>query len=148
VAGCPLLQPAQVWSDLEFGEQFQDPETDMVTDGSYILQSPARRIIHVPVFVLLSRVERAGVSATHGDHHVGCIEDLFRPKALPELSPDDLVISVCDRAHDALIEQGDVRELHWSVPDPAGSESVITFDRTTDVLADRIASLELCVSRA
>jgi hypothetical protein len=58
------------------------------------------------------------------------------------------VISVCDWAHDALIEQGDVRELHWSVPDPAGSESVITFDRTTDVLADRIASLELCVSRA
>jgi len=70
------------------------------------------------------------------------------PKPLPELSPDDLVISVCDRAHDALIEQGDVRELHWSVPDPAWSEAVITFDQTTDVLANRIASLELCVSPA
>ena len=70
------------------------------------------------------------------------------PKPLPELSPDDLVISVCDRAHDALIERGDLRELHWSVPDPAASEAVITFDRTTDVLADRIASLELCVSPA
>lgn len=68
------------------------------------------------------------------------------PKPLPELTQDDLVISVCDRAHDALLELGDMRELHWSVPDPAGREAVITFDQAADVLTDRIASLEHRVS--
>ncbi|MGO8873557.1 MAG: helix-turn-helix domain-containing protein [Acidimicrobiales bacterium] len=68
------------------------------------------------------------------------------PKPLPELSQDDLVISVCDRAHDALAERGGMRELHWSVPDPAGPEAVITFDQAADVLTDRIASLEHSVS--
>lgn len=68
------------------------------------------------------------------------------PKPLPELSQDDLVISVCDRAHDALAEREGVRKLHWSVPDPAGREAVITFDQATDALTDRIASLAPSIS--
>jgi len=63
------------------------------------------------------------------------------PKPLPELSQDDLVISVCDRAHDVLAEQGGIRELHWSVPDPARTNAATTFDQATAVLTDRIASL-------
>jgi protein-tyrosine-phosphatase len=63
------------------------------------------------------------------------------PKPLPELSNDDLVISVCDRAHDALMERGGIRELHWSVPDPAGTNATNTFDQATDALSDRIATL-------
>jgi len=70
------------------------------------------------------------------------------PKPLPELAQDDLVISVCDRAHDALAERGGVRELHWSVPDPAGPGAAITFDQTADLLTDRITSLGLSVSAA
>ena len=68
------------------------------------------------------------------------------PKPLGEISQDDLVISVCDRAHDALTERGGLRELHWSVPDPAAREAVITFDQAADVLTDRITSLGLSVS--
>lgn len=63
------------------------------------------------------------------------------PKPLPEISQDDLVISVCDRAHDVLDERGGIRELHWSVPDPAGTNAAITFEQAADVLTDRIAAL-------
>ena len=62
------------------------------------------------------------------------------PKPLPEFTQGDLVISVCDRAHDVLAERGDIRELHWSVPDPAVGEAVITFNQAADALTDRIAS--------
>ena len=62
------------------------------------------------------------------------------PKPLPELSQDDLVISVCDRAHDTLAEIRGARDLHWSVPDPAAANAATTFDQATDALTDRIAS--------
>ncbi len=68
------------------------------------------------------------------------------PKPLPELSQDDLVISVCDRAHDTLAEIRGTRELHWSVPDPAAANAATTFDQATDALTDRIASLASRVS--
>ncbi len=70
-----------------------------------------------------------------------------RPKPLPQLSRDDLVISVCDRAHDALAERGDLREMHWSIPDPAGTGAAITYDQAADVLTARIASLAPNVTR-
>ncbi len=63
------------------------------------------------------------------------------PKPLPELSRADLVISVCDRAHDVLAGRGDLRELHWSVPDPA-RRNAAAFDRAADAITDRIASLD------
>jgi protein-tyrosine-phosphatase len=68
------------------------------------------------------------------------------PKPLPELTDNDLVISVCDRAHDALAERGDIRELHWSVPDPAGTNAATTFDQAADALTDRIDSLGPSIS--
>ena len=68
------------------------------------------------------------------------------PKPLPELTDDDLVISVCDRAHDVLAERGDIRELHWSVPDPAVVNASTRFDQAADALTDRIAPLEPCIT--
>jgi protein-tyrosine-phosphatase len=63
------------------------------------------------------------------------------PKPLPELFEDDLVISVCDRAHTALVGHGDIHEFHWSIPDPAASNAANTFDQVADALADRISTL-------
>jgi len=68
------------------------------------------------------------------------------PKPLPELTGDDLVISVCDRAHDVLAERGEIRELHWSVPDPAVANAAATFDQAADALTDRIATLGPCIT--
>jgi ArsR family transcriptional regulator, arsenate/arsenite/antimonite-responsive transcriptional repressor / arsenate reductase (thioredoxin) len=50
--------------------------------------------------------------------------------------PPDLVVSVCDRAHESEIAF-DVLTLHWSVPDPVGGD-VDTFARTFEDLAERI----------
>lgn len=63
------------------------------------------------------------------------------PKPLPELSRDDLVISVCDRAHAALTGQRDICAFHWSIPDPAASNAANTFDQVAAALANRISTL-------
>lgn len=53
------------------------------------------------------------------------------------LTPDDLVVAVCDHAYETL---GDAARLHWSVPDPAtgGSDD---FARAFDDLASRVGRL-------
>lgn len=51
--------------------------------------------------------------------------------------PGDVVITVCDRAHEEL--PGDVRHAHWSVPDPARPGTGAAFDVAFDELADRIS---------
>ena len=67
--------------------------------------------------------------APAGTSHVGDV-----------LRPDDLVVAVCDNAHEHLGDQ--MRErLHWSVPDPARSRSRAAFDRAFDDLADRVDRL-------
>jgi protein-tyrosine-phosphatase len=48
-----------------------------------------------------------------------------------------LVITVCDRAHEELESTG-LRELHWSVPDPARDGRRRAFDAALASLADRI----------
>lgn len=53
------------------------------------------------------------------------------------LRPDDLVVAVCDNAH----EQLDVDRLHWSVPDPARTGTDDAFDRAFTDLADRVSRL-------
>jgi protein-tyrosine-phosphatase len=53
------------------------------------------------------------------------------------LRPDDLVVAVCDNAH----EQLDVDRLHWSVPDPARTGTDAAFDRAFTDLADRVDRL-------
>jgi len=55
----------------------------------------------------------------------------------------DLVVTVCDNAHE---EMGVVADLHWSVPDPVRTADDAAFDdafaeiaRRVDDLAPRIA---------
>jgi protein-tyrosine-phosphatase len=52
------------------------------------------------------------------------------------LRPDDLVIAVCDTAHEHLDHPG--RRLHWSVPDPAPQGTQDAFDHALRELADRV----------
>lgn len=80
------------------------------------------------------------------------------------LRPDDLVVAVCDNAHEHLDEHlaGDaaghptergagpagpaVDRLHWSVPDPARAGTDDAFDRAFRDLADRVDRLVPAVS--
>jgi ArsR family transcriptional regulator, arsenate/arsenite/antimonite-responsive transcriptional repressor / arsenate reductase (thioredoxin) len=48
----------------------------------------------------------------------------------------DLVVSVCDNAHEHLTSPGDA--LHWSVPDPARLDTDGAFEAAYDDIADRI----------
>jgi protein-tyrosine-phosphatase len=54
------------------------------------------------------------------------------------LRQDDLVVAVCDQAHEHL---GVGLRLHWSVPDPAAVDTDAAFERAYDDLADRIDRL-------
>lgn len=61
-----------------------------------------------------------------------------RPRlATDVLSGDELVIAVCDRAYEDL----DNRPLHWSVPDPALSETTAAFDNAFADITGRITRL-------
>jgi protein-tyrosine-phosphatase len=56
------------------------------------------------------------------------------------LRADDLVVAVCDNAHENL--SGPIRRrLHWSVPDPARSDTDEAFEAAYDDLARRIDRL-------
>ena len=68
---------------------------------------------------------------------------LTLPRVLPRLLADhrrdgDLVITVCDRAHEEL---GDSAWAHWSIPDPVEEGTDEAFDRAHHRLAARVASL-------
>jgi protein-tyrosine-phosphatase len=52
------------------------------------------------------------------------------------LRDDDLVIAVCDNAHEHLPTQR--RRLHWSVPDPAPVDTDTAFEAAYANIADRI----------
>jgi protein-tyrosine-phosphatase len=52
---------------------------------------------------------------------------------------DDLVISVCDNAHEHLT--GPMSQLHWSVPDPARADSDEAFERALTDIAGRVDRL-------
>jgi protein-tyrosine-phosphatase len=53
------------------------------------------------------------------------------------LREDDLVIAVCDNAHEHLPAHPD-RRLHWSVPDPAPADTDAAFEAVYADLAARI----------
>ncbi|MCV7288171.1 helix-turn-helix domain-containing protein [Mycolicibacterium wolinskyi] len=52
------------------------------------------------------------------------------------LAPDDLVIAVCDNAHEEL--PANLVRMHWSVADPARSSTPDAFDATVEELSTRI----------
>ena len=55
------------------------------------------------------------------------------------LAPGDLAVVVCDRAHEEL--PGELRRIHWSIPDPVRASAPEAFDRTIDALTKRIVRL-------
>jgi protein-tyrosine-phosphatase/DNA-binding transcriptional ArsR family regulator len=54
--------------------------------------------------------------------------------------PDDLVIAVCDKAYEDLGDEG-ARRLHWSVPDPAPTDTDEAFEAAFSDIADRVQRL-------
>jgi protein-tyrosine-phosphatase/DNA-binding transcriptional ArsR family regulator len=63
-----------------------------------------------------------------------------RPRHLDDVaSMPDLVVTVCDRAHEEL--DAKPQWLHWSVPDPVASPTKATFDATVSDLRTRIQTL-------
>lgn len=62
-----------------------------------------------------------------------------RPCHLDEvLRPDDLVVAVCDNAHEDL---GAGDRLHWSVPDPVAAGTGTAFEHAYTDIAERIDRL-------
>jgi protein-tyrosine-phosphatase len=70
------------------------------------------------------------------------------------LHRDDVVITVCDAAHEELsmahgvAADADAGRLHWSIPDPARTGDDSAFDRVVTDLTDRIARVAPAVRPA
>lgn len=63
-----------------------------------------------------------------------------RPQHIDDvLSEGDLVIAVCDNAHEEL--PSDLPRIHWSIADPARSATAEAFDCTLDALTVRVDRL-------
>ncbi|HEU0041819.1 MAG TPA: helix-turn-helix domain-containing protein, partial [Jiangellaceae bacterium] len=61
------------------------------------------------------------------------------------LRPDDLVVAVCDQAHEEL---GAMARLHWSVPDPVRIDTDDAFDHAYSDLERRVGRLADAVRAA
>ena len=61
------------------------------------------------------------------------------------LAPDDLVVAVCDLAHEELPPA--LRRLHWAVADPVPSDDDAAFDAAYDDLAARLERLHRHLER-
>lgn len=62
-----------------------------------------------------------------------------RPLRLEDVLTDgDLVVTVCDRAHEEL---GGRSELHWSIPDPVRIGTAKAFDTAFDDISTRVTNL-------
>lgn len=62
-----------------------------------------------------------------------------RPQSLDDIRrPDDVIITVCDNAHEEL---GALDALHWSVPDPVRAGTPAAFAAAFDQLARRVGEL-------
>jgi ArsR family transcriptional regulator, arsenate/arsenite/antimonite-responsive transcriptional repressor / arsenate reductase (thioredoxin) len=63
----------------------------------------------------------------------------LRPRHISDVRQDgDLVITVCDLAHEEL---GEAQAVHWSIPDPVPGGDPGTFDAALGQLADRVGRL-------
>jgi ArsR family transcriptional regulator, arsenate/arsenite/antimonite-responsive transcriptional repressor / arsenate reductase (thioredoxin) len=69
-----------------------------------------------------------------------------RPGPIPETRATDLVITVCDKAHELLTARGAPSHVHWSVSDPIVSGRSAAFELTLEVLDRRIDNLSAHVT--
>lgn len=74
------------------------------------------------------------VASRHGMDLAG-----IRPRQLDAVAAEgDLMVTVCDNAHEELAGQGD---LHWSVPDPLRLGTEEAFEKAFEDIAHRINGL-------
>jgi protein-tyrosine-phosphatase/DNA-binding transcriptional ArsR family regulator len=84
--------------------------------------------------------ERVHPRAVRTARRHGLSLDSARPRHTEEiLGGEDLVIAVCDNAHEQL--PAEVRRLHWSVPDPAAADTDTAFENAFTDIAGRIDRL-------
>jgi protein-tyrosine-phosphatase len=78
-----------------------------------------------------------GAIAAAQRHHLPLLR--LRPVNITDVREDgDLVVTVCDLAHEEL---GEPATLHWSVPDPVPAGDPGSFDAAVTELADRVRGL-------
>ncbi len=75
--------------------------------------------------------------ATAQRHHLD-LPDLAPRLLADTLDSDDLVITVCDSAHEELEGHG---WAHWSIPDPVPEGTETAFEKTHHALSERIHTL-------
>jgi protein-tyrosine-phosphatase len=84
-----------------------------------------------------ARINRGAVAA---GQRAGVDLAAARPRPLDAIDAfPDLVVTVCDQAHEELDPASDW--LHWSVPDPVEVGTRAAFDATVRELRDRITAL-------
>jgi protein-tyrosine-phosphatase len=74
--------------------------------------------------------ERAGLDLTD-----------MRPRSVADAGRADLVVTVCDIAHEELRSLADPPALHWSIPDPAPAAIPSAFDESIGRIVARIQRL-------
>jgi len=78
-----------------------------------------------------------GAIAAASRHHLPMRR--LRPRHIGDVRQNgDLVVTVCDLAHEELAETGTV---HWSIPDPVPAGDPESFDAALTRLADRVGRL-------
>lgn len=76
-----------------------------------------------------------GATASAARHGLA-IDTTIRPRHIDDVRADgDLVITVCDDAHERLLANDD---LHWSIRDPARLGTAAAFDTAFETLRQRI----------
>ena len=61
------------------------------------------------------------------------------PTSIEDVDLPELVVTVCDRAHEELADHPDW--LHWSIPDPVAAGDAAAFDSVVGELRERIAAV-------
>ena len=54
---------------------------------------------------------------------------------------DDLVVAVCDQAHEELAATGQPGAIHWSIPDPVRQDTNRAFENAYDDIRARVVRL-------
>lgn len=93
--------------------------------------------------------EKVHPQAVTAARRVGLSLDEAAPRSVPTLDPDDLVVTVCDRAHEGMTERSlpavPLRNafLHWAIPDPVDDgdfdNALASVRRRVDTLAHHVS---------
>lgn len=105
---------------------------------------------------LWRRLNRATPAASAGTHPAPAVHPLAvqvgkrhglrlgnaRTNALEQVrQPDDLIVAVCDNAHEELVAPADAAQLHWSIPDPVRAGTEAAFEAAYQDLNRRVERL-------